>query len=77
MAQSAEMGAPPTLYAATKPDVEGGTYVGPGGLFEQRGHPKPVLSSAAARDEKVAAKLWEVSEQLTGVKFLFPAAAPS
>jgi NAD(P)-dependent dehydrogenase (short-subunit alcohol dehydrogenase family) len=74
MAQSAEMGALPTLYAATKPDVEGGTYVGPGGLFEQRGHPNPVGSSPAARDENVAAKLWEVSEQLTGVKFLSAAA---
>jgi hypothetical protein len=41
MAQSAEMGALPTLYAATKPDVEGGTYVGPGGLFEQRGPSQP------------------------------------
>jgi hypothetical protein len=74
MAQSAEMGALPTLYAATKPDVEGGTYVGPGGFFEQRGHPKPVRSSPAARDKRVAAKLWEVSEQLTGVKFLSAAA---
>jgi NAD(P)-dependent dehydrogenase (short-subunit alcohol dehydrogenase family) len=75
MAQSAEMGALPTLYAATKPGVEGGTYVGPGGLFEQRGYPKPVGTSPAARDQKVAAKLWEVSEQLTGVKFLLTAAA--
>jgi NAD(P)-dependent dehydrogenase (short-subunit alcohol dehydrogenase family) len=75
MAQSAEMGALPTLYAATKPDVEGGTYVGPSDFFEQRGHPKPVGSSPAARDEKGAAKLWEVSEQLTGVKFPLPAAA--
>jgi len=75
MAQSAEMGALPTLYAATKPDLEGGTYVGPDGFFEQRGHPKPVGSSPAARDENTAAKLWEVSEQLTGVKFPFPAAA--
>ena len=75
MAQSAEMGALPTLYAATKPDLEGGTYVGPGGFFEQRGYPKPVGSSAAARDENTAAKLWEVSEQLTGVKFPLPTGA--
>ncbi len=67
IAQSADMGALPTLYAATKPDVEGGTFVGPDGLGEQRGHPQPVQPSGAARDETVAARLWEVSEELTGV----------
>lgn len=71
LAQSADMGALPILYAATLPDLEGGTYVGPDGIAEQRGHPKPVRSSRAARDEEVAARLWEVSEQLTGVKFEF------
>ena len=34
---------------------------------EQRGHPQPVQPSGAARDEAVAARLWEVSEELTGV----------
>jgi NAD(P)-dependent dehydrogenase (short-subunit alcohol dehydrogenase family) len=48
-AQSDEMGALPTLYAATEPGLEGGTYAGPDGLAEQRGHPKPVGSSSAAR----------------------------
>ncbi len=75
IAQSAEMGALPILYAATYPSLEGGTYVGPGGFFEQRGYPKPVGSSAAARDEEVARKLWEVSEGLTGVVFSLPGAA--
>jgi NAD(P)-dependent dehydrogenase (short-subunit alcohol dehydrogenase family) len=69
IAQSEEMGALPTLYAATAPGVAGGTYVGPDGLFEQRGHPKPVSPNRAARDEDVARRLWEVSEQMTGVRF--------
>jgi NAD(P)-dependent dehydrogenase (short-subunit alcohol dehydrogenase family) len=69
LAQSAEMGALPQLYAATNPEAEGGTYIGPDGIAEQRGHPKPVGSSAAARNEETARRLWEVSEELTGVQF--------
>ena len=69
VAQSDEMGALPTLYAATEPGLEGGTYVGPDGVAEQRGHPKRVSPNAAARDEAVARRLWEVSEQMTGVRF--------
>ena len=75
IAQSAEMGALPTLDAATYPGLPGGTYVGPDGLAEGRGHPKPVSASRAARDEAVARRLWEVSEQLTGVHFELPAGA--
>jgi len=76
MGQSAEMGALPTLYAATVPDLPGGAYVGPDGLFEQRGHPKLVRSTAAARDPDAARRLWELSEELTGVRydFVVPAA---
>jgi hypothetical protein len=70
LAQSAEAGTWPTLYAATM-DIPSGTYVGPGGLFEQRGYPKPVGSTRAARDEQAAARLWDVSEELTGVKYQF------
>jgi NAD(P)-dependent dehydrogenase (short-subunit alcohol dehydrogenase family) len=69
-AQSAEMGALPTLYAATT-DVPSGGYAGPGGFMEQRGHPKLVHSNRASRDTKVAAKLWDLSEQLTGVTYKF------
>jgi len=75
IAQSAEMGALPTLYAATFPGLDGGTYVGPDSFFEQRGHPKPVEATAAARDEEAAARLWQVSEELTGVSFPIPVAA--
>ena len=75
LAQSAEMGALSPLYAATEPNVEGGTYVGPDGIAEQRGHPEPVTPSGAARDEQTARRLWEVSEELTGVRFKLPAEA--
>jgi NAD(P)-dependent dehydrogenase (short-subunit alcohol dehydrogenase family) len=71
MAQSGEMGALPTLYAATVPDLPGGSYVGPDGLFEQRGHPKLVGSSAASKDLDTARRLWELSEELTGIGFEF------
>jgi NAD(P)-dependent dehydrogenase (short-subunit alcohol dehydrogenase family) len=74
IAQSAAMGALPQLYAATYPGLEGGTFVGPDGVGEQRGHPKQVESSGGARDEEVARRLWEVSEDLTGVSFGLPAA---
>ena len=76
-AQSAEMGALPTLYAATFPGLPGGTYVGPGGLAEQRGHPIVVGATGAARDAEAAARLWEVSEELTGVRYELPAPAPA
>lgn len=69
LAQSAAMGALPTLYAATHPGVAGGDYVGPGGFAEVWGHPKKVGMSARARDAESARRLWELSEQLTGVRF--------
>jgi NAD(P)-dependent dehydrogenase (short-subunit alcohol dehydrogenase family) len=77
IAQSDEMGALPTLYAATEPGVEGGTYVGPDGIGEQRGHPKPVSPNRAARNEAVARRLWDVSERMTGVTFELPQPASS
>ncbi len=70
MAQSAAMGALPTLYAATMPDVPGGDYYGPGGRGEMRGHPVKVQSNGASHDEATAVKLWQVSEELTGVTYL-------
>jgi NAD(P)-dependent dehydrogenase (short-subunit alcohol dehydrogenase family) len=73
-AQDEHGGALPTLYAATA-DVPGNSYAGPGGFMEQRGAPKLVGRSAAAADEEVARRLWEVSEELTGVRF--PLVAPA
>jgi NAD(P)-dependent dehydrogenase (short-subunit alcohol dehydrogenase family) len=69
MAQSADMGALPSLYAATQPRLEGGSYIGPDGIGEFRGHPHLATPNAAARDEQTAARLWEISERLTGVPF--------
>jgi NAD(P)-dependent dehydrogenase (short-subunit alcohol dehydrogenase family) len=68
-AQPAELGALPTLYAATAPDVRGGDYIGPGGILELRGHPKKVSSSTLSRDPELARRLWEASERLTGVRY--------
>jgi NAD(P)-dependent dehydrogenase (short-subunit alcohol dehydrogenase family) len=68
-AQSAAMGALPALYAATVSSVAGGSYIGPDGLMEQRGHPKIVKSNPRSYDEATAAALWNLSEQLTGVTF--------
>jgi hypothetical protein len=62
------MGALPTLYAATQ-DLPGGSYSGPGGWQEMRGHPRAAGRSVAACDEDVAKRLWGISEQLTGVTF--------
>ncbi len=70
VAQNAEMGALPTLYAATAPGVRGGDYIGPDGLGELRGYPITVRSTARARDREAAAKLWGISEKLTGVQYL-------
>jgi NAD(P)-dependent dehydrogenase (short-subunit alcohol dehydrogenase family) len=73
VAQSAEVGALSVLYAATEPDLAGGTYVGPDGIAEQRGYPQPNAAiSSAARDQDAAARLWAVSEELTGVQFELP-----
>jgi NAD(P)-dependent dehydrogenase (short-subunit alcohol dehydrogenase family) len=67
--QSAEMGALPTLRAATDPAARGGQYYGPDGIGEQRGHPKVVRSSTQSHDEAQQQRLWEVSEELTGVTY--------
>jgi len=68
-AQSAAMGAMPTLYAAAAPDLRGGEYIGPDGLGEMWGHPAKVDCSAAAHDTAAAARLWQISEQLTNVRY--------
>lgn len=68
-AQSAAMGALPEIYAASAPDVRGGDYIGPDGSLGQQGFPKKVQSNARSHDRDVAARLWAVSEALTGVKY--------
>jgi NAD(P)-dependent dehydrogenase (short-subunit alcohol dehydrogenase family) len=68
LAQDEDGGALPTLYAAVA-DIPGDSFAGPGGFMEQRGAPKLVGRNDAAKDVAVAGRLWEVSEQLTGVRF--------
>ncbi|MFD0855552.1 oxidoreductase, partial [Actinomadura adrarensis] len=70
-AQSDEKGALPLLYAATVPDLPGGSYVGPDGRTQARGYPTVAQSSPASYDEQTARRLWEVSEKLTGVQYAF------
>jgi hypothetical protein len=74
VAQDEDGGAPATLYAATA-DIRGDSFAGPGGFMEQRGAPKLVGRTEAATDSAVARGLWDVSEELTGVRFPLDAAA--
>jgi NAD(P)-dependent dehydrogenase (short-subunit alcohol dehydrogenase family) len=67
VAQGPEMGALPLLFAATKPDLEGGVYVAPGGFLQGRGYPKVVKPPRPGLDGAAAKRLWSVSEELTGV----------
>lgn len=69
LAQSAAMGALPTLRAATDPAAEGGQYYGPDGFMETRGHPVLVASSDRSHDPAVQQQLWGASEELTAVRF--------
>jgi NAD(P)-dependent dehydrogenase (short-subunit alcohol dehydrogenase family) len=70
-AQTATAGALPSLYAATVSDLPGGSYIGPDGPGELRGHPRPVGSSAASHDRRVQRELWELSERMTTTRFPF------
>jgi NAD(P)-dependent dehydrogenase (short-subunit alcohol dehydrogenase family) len=70
LAQPAAHGAWPSLRAAGDPDAVSGQYYGPGGLGEQRGHPKAVDMSAQAKNADDARWLWERSVELTGVDYL-------
>jgi NAD(P)-dependent dehydrogenase (short-subunit alcohol dehydrogenase family) len=73
VAQSAEMGALPILFAATEPGLAGGSYVGPDGIGEFRGHPRLTRPARAARDEATAKRLWEACEELVGSQFAIAA----
>jgi NAD(P)-dependent dehydrogenase (short-subunit alcohol dehydrogenase family) len=68
-AQSAAAGALPTLFGATAPGVHGGQYFGPDKLFGMRGYPKRVSFVRAARDPEAGRRLWELSADLTDVRF--------
>jgi NAD(P)-dependent dehydrogenase (short-subunit alcohol dehydrogenase family) len=68
LAQDENGGAQPTLYAALA-EIPGNSFAGPGGFMELRGTPKLVERSDAAKDTEVARRLWDTSEELTGVRF--------
>lgn len=70
VAQSAEQGAFPQLFAMTAPEVTGGSFIGPDGFKALRGLPTQEEPALSAQDPDVAAKLWQVSEELTGCTFL-------
>jgi NAD(P)-dependent dehydrogenase (short-subunit alcohol dehydrogenase family) len=74
IAQDENGGALPTLHAAVA-EIPGNSFAGPGGFMEQRGAPKLVGRTGAAKDADVARRLWDVSEELTGVRF--PLGAPA
>lgn len=71
VAQSAAMGALPTVYAAASPAMQGGDYIGPSGPAEQRGWPTKVQSNGRSHDLEAAARLWAASEEMTGVAYRF------
>ena len=71
LGQRPDKGCLPSLYAATAPDVKGGDYYGPSGMMELRGYPKKVQSSKLSHNFELAKKLWEKSEDLTKINFIF------
>jgi NAD(P)-dependent dehydrogenase (short-subunit alcohol dehydrogenase family) len=75
LSHSAEAGALPTLFAATSPDAEGGGMYGPNGFYELKGPPVRAKIAPSARNKVIWRRLWEVSEQLTGLEMLAPAIA--
>jgi NAD(P)-dependent dehydrogenase (short-subunit alcohol dehydrogenase family) len=68
--QPAEQGALPILFAATSTDAVPGGYYGPANMGEMKGPPAAALVPDVARDQAVATRLWNVSEELTGLRYL-------
>ncbi len=67
--QKVEMGTLPTLRAATDPEAKPGDYFGPEGFMEMKGYPVKVESNKLSKDVNIARKLWEISEEMTGVRY--------
>ncbi len=70
MIHSPNVAAMPTLLAALDDDVKGGEYFGPTGKREMKGPAGRAKIASHAKDTEVARRLWEVSEELTGIKYL-------
>ncbi len=62
-------GALPSLFAATEPSLRGGEYIGPDGCLGLTGFPKSVEPSKRSKDATISARLWRMSEELTGVRY--------
>ncbi|MEU9858023.1 oxidoreductase [Streptomyces sp. NPDC047974] len=71
VAQDVETGALNQLYAAAAPNAQGGQFIGPDGRNEAKGHPTLVQPAESATDPETAHRLWDLSEQLTGVRYDF------
>ena len=71
IAQSAEMGALPILFAATAPGLPNDSFVGPSDKWQTRGYPTLVDRTDAAKDALSARRLWDWSEEITGVSYPF------
>jgi hypothetical protein len=69
MWQHVDQGILPALYAATSPQAEGGTFYGPSGLGEVKGKAAEASIPPSARSEADYRRLWELSEQFTGVRY--------
>jgi NAD(P)-dependent dehydrogenase (short-subunit alcohol dehydrogenase family) len=65
---SSAAGALPTLLAATSPEVKPGGYYGPQNFMEMKGPPGAAKIAPQAKDETIAAALWDAAEVLTGEK---------
>nr|CAK51305.1 putative short chain dehydrogenase [Streptomyces ambofaciens] len=74
LAQSPDQGALPQLYAATAPEVQGGELFAPDGMGELRGAPKRAQLAPRATDPDTVSRLWQLSEQLTDVRYVLRAA---
>ena len=70
LAMPAHKGALPTLYAAADPSIQGGEYIGPDGPFQFMGSPARVAYKETADDPVARQRLWEISEELTGIRYL-------
>jgi NAD(P)-dependent dehydrogenase (short-subunit alcohol dehydrogenase family) len=73
VAMTPPQGALPTLRAATDPEAAGADYYGPDGFLQMRGYPKRIDMVKRAYDTGDAARLWDISVELTGVRYDLPA----
>lgn len=69
--QPANMGALPTLYAATEPTLTGGEYIGPDGKKSRKGFPRKDTIIDTLYNEETSKRLWDISETMSGVKYCF------